>query len=259
MQVTNIRVSFSRKKQPVQYEEIAPAVEFSAVLDDDECYVKATRTLLYNAAEAVYAGIGYNIPEKIATALRNGDSLNGTVTTHTVAHDPTVQSTPTEAVEGDLYTQEDIDAHGVEDKPTEEKPKARGRPRGSKNTAPKKTKVDKEAEASDEIPEDAPNIRTSPEDRVDPADTDGIPGDDSVPVTQEPLPSGETEVAEQPADEYTAKDLHDFVRSAVSKKEVSVANAKQIQAHFRVKRLRDLSSEQAVEGRDMLLKMMEVA
>lgn len=235
MQVTNIRVSFMREKQPVQYEKAQPSVELSAVLEDHETdYVAAARKLMLDAATVVYAGIGYDVPEKVATALLNGSSPAG----NAVMTETTVEE-------------------NTEETASEDKPKPRGRPRGSKNTAPKKPNPSSSntAVADDVVLDAIPQIQSNPENRVDPADTDGIPEDDA-PVTQEPLPSGETEVAEQ---EYTAKDLHDFVSDAVTKGKLSPANGKQLYAHFKVTRARDLTPEQVLQGRDMVMKMMEAS
>lgn len=251
MQVTNVTVSFSRKKQPAKFEETAPMVEFSAVFDEGDCYIKETRTLLYNAAEAVYAGIGYDVPTKVAEALRKGSTPNGVNITVNVAS----QKNPsTDQV--DIPAEEQEVVEPLE----EEKPKTRGRPRGSKNTMPKKnTKAAEEAAkpvdvSSDDIPDDIPNIRANPEDRVDLDGYDGIPEQVEATSTVNTDPTDPTDIT---VSDYTARDLHDFVRSAVDKKDLSPANAKQLQAHFKVSRFRDLSPEQAVEGRDMALKMME--
>ena len=50
MQVTNVRVSFMREKQPAQYEKAQPMVEFAASLDDGDDHRVIARTLMANAA-----------------------------------------------------------------------------------------------------------------------------------------------------------------------------------------------------------------
>ena len=84
MQVTNVRVSFLREKQPAQYEKAAPAVEFGATLDDGDDHRVAALSLMMDAASVVYAGIGYAVPDKVAAALKGGSVPAGlSVTTET--------------------------------------------------------------------------------------------------------------------------------------------------------------------------------
>jgi hypothetical protein len=234
MQVTNVRVSFLREKQPVQYEKAAPAVELVANLDDGEDHRKAARSLMMDAATIVYAGIGYDVPEKVAAALADGDvPADLSVTTKTSKASP---EAPEEAPEA-----------------TEEKPKARGRPKGSKNTAPKKEtakqkreREEAEAAASDAIPGDEPAIstgdaRVGPDD--DPSDHDEVPGEEE-----------KTEVEDT---EFTSTDLHEMMMAMIHAvpRELSIVNAKQILAHFKVARAGDLTSEQALKGKAMIEEM----
>ena len=243
MQVTNVRVSFLREKQPAQYEKAQPFVEFAAVLDENDDHRVVARNLMANAAVIVYAGIGYDMPTKVAEALGKGSLIKGgTVVTETT-------EVPPEASEAAEETPE-----------TEEvKPKTRGRPRGSKNTAPKKetaaAKRKREAaeakaaeEASgvpgeDEVPGDEPkpNISTGGE-RVNPEDE--VPGDDREEHVEDA--------------EFTPKDLHTLIMSHVNAtpRTLSVANAKQVLAHFKVARAQDLSDEQALEGKVLVEKMV---
>jgi hypothetical protein len=247
MQVTNVRVSFLREKQPAQYEKAAPAVEFSAVLEEGENHGTAARALMISASEVVYNALGYDVPQRVRKALQNG----------TVPAELSVVTETAEAAEAA--------PEGAEEAPETEatKPKPRGRPRGSKNTAPKKeTAAAKrkreaaEAEAAektdgvpgeDEIPgeEPTPNISTGGE-RVNPEDE--VPGDDEVP-------------GEEAETEFTPKDLHTLIMSHVNAtpRTLSVANAKQVLAHFKVARAQDLTSEQAVEGKALVEKMVKAA
>ena len=251
MQVTNVRVSFLREKQPAQYEKAAPAVEFVAVLDEGDDHRLAARSLMIDATAVVYAGIGYAVPEKVAQALLDGgtpDKLS--VTTETTDAPPAASETAEETPETEA-----------------EKPKTRGRPRGSKNTAPKKEtkaaerkRLAAEAEAAakeadDGVPGDdepTPNISTG-EDRTDPNDTDGIPGDDDAGDPREEHVPDDTE--------FTPKDLHTLIMSHVNAtpRTLSVANAKQVLAGFKVARAQDLTNEQAVEGKAMVEKMVAAA
>ena len=59
MQVTNVRVSFLREKQPAQFEKSRPEVEFAATLNQGDDHRLVARSLMIDATAVVYAGIGY--------------------------------------------------------------------------------------------------------------------------------------------------------------------------------------------------------
>jgi len=66
----------------------------------------------------------------------------------------------------------------------------------------------------------------------------------------------DTVVSEEEVEEtFTPRDLHTMIMGLVPKR-LSVANAKQILAHFKVARAQDLTNEQALEGRTMVEKML---
>ncbi len=243
MQVTNVRVSFLREKQPAQYEKSAPAVEFSAVLADGEDHEAAARALMISASTVVYNALGYDVPARVAKAL-----ASGTVPAELSVVTETADATPAAA-------EADGDTPGAEAEP----PKTRGRPKGSKNTGPKKetakAKRERLAAENDGVPGDdeTPNISTGG-DRVDPNDTDGVPGDDETP--------GDQREEHVPDDtEFTPKDLHTLIMSHVNAtpRTLSVANAKQVLANFKVARAQDLTNEQALEGKALVEKMVEAA
>lgn len=71
MKVTNITVGFFREKQPAQYEKAQPRIEFHAVLEDGEGHIEAARLLMLDAERVVYAGLGFDVPEKPAEKLNN--------------------------------------------------------------------------------------------------------------------------------------------------------------------------------------------
>lgn len=236
MQVTNIRVSFLREKQPVQYEKAVPAVEFTATLDDGEDHAIVARQLMTDATAVVYAGIGYAVPAKVAKALADGN----------VPAEVTVEA-KTEKV-----------AEKVSEPAAEEPAKTtkkRGRPPGSKNTAPKAGTKAAEKKAAEGLastaaaknddglpPEDEkPNISTG-EERVDPAD-DGLPPEDDKHATAS-------------NEEFTAKDLHDMIIAAIPDK-LSGPQAKSVLARFKVARARDLTPEEVVKAREMVTQMIE--
>lgn len=268
MQVTNLKVGFSRLRRPADFEHQNPNVEFTATLDDGDDAALAARTLMIDAVTVSYNALGYDVPAKIAQALAEGKApAGGTVETET-----------------EEATQEASEAAEPAKKP-------RGRPAGSKNTRPKKnTKAAKEAEEaqkaaiaaeaekataddSDGIPDDdkpaMPQISTNPENRVDP-DADSIPDDDDKPAA--PAAEAEkaaeedngipddTEVASTGATEtvdLTANDLNVMIGSALKANKLSLPDARSITRHFKVARVHDLSPEQVVQARDMLEKMME--
>lgn len=255
MQVTNVRVSFLREKQPAQYEKAAPAVEFAAVLDQGDDHVAAARRLMIDATAVVYAGIGYGVPAKVAKALADG-------------YMPAEVSV--EAITADVAPAAP-EAGGVDVPGEEAKPKTRGRPKGSKNTRPKAgTKAAEEAlkgsnsftgakpfpdddtiPGDDAVPGDTPAISTgesrvgpddNPEDHGIPGDSDGIPGDEDTASKEEV--------------EFTAKDLHTLIHESIKAKKLSVPSAKQVLAQFKVARAQDLTPEQVIEGRGMVEKMI---
>ncbi len=253
MQVTNVRVSFLREKQPAQYEKSAPAVEFSAVLADGEDHGAAARALMISASTVVYNALGFDVPQKVRQKLASGtvpaELSVATETTETAGEPPEAAEETSEA--------------------EETKPKTRGRPRGSKNTASKKetAKAKREREAAeaeaaakaddgvpgdDEVPgeEATQNISTG-EERVNPEDE--VPGDDDAGDQREERVSDD--------DEFTPKDLHTLIMSHVNAtpRTLSVANAKQVLAHFKVARAQDLTNEQAVEGKGLVEKMVAAA
>lgn len=236
MQVTNVRVQFLREKQPAQYEKAAPAVEFAAVLEDGDDHLAVALNLMTDATTVVYAGIGYDVPPRVAQALAGGK----------VPAELSVAAETKEVAEAAPETAEEA----------AEPKKTRGRPKGSKNTAPKKEtaaakrkREAKEAEAAkdtDGVPgDDEPKdpIRTG-EERINPEDD--VPGDDR----EEAVPTGD--------DEFTPKDLHTMIIGLVqaTPRRLSVANAKQVLAHFKVARAQDLTDEQALKGKELVEEML---
>ena len=238
MQVTNLTVSFLREKQPVQFEKSRPAVEFTAVLDDGEDHVAAARKLMTEAATIVYAGIGYDVPDRVAAALAGGEIPDGgTVVTEKVK--TAAPEAPAASVKGPSAKQD------------AEKPKrGRGRPKGSKNTAPKAdSKAAKEAAAA--ATSDIPgNERTDPENPISNVPSAEVP---------EPQTTGVPSVEQAPTGEFTAKDLHTLINSSIKDGKLSIQNAKKLMAHFKVARAKDLTPEQVAEGRVMLTQMINEA
>jgi len=199
MQVTNVRVSFLRERQPAQYEKATPAVEFTATLEDGEDYAGRARQLMTEATTLAYNALGYEVPGSVQAALNAGnipaglDVDKGVATLEPLtAERATVDGSPPPADES----------------VAEEKPKNKGgRPVGSTSKKPRKGSKawkaeqeeiekakreaaqadidaarEREAVADEGVPDlDAepqkPQISTNPENRVDP---DDIPGDDDM-------------------------------------------------------------------------------
>ncbi len=243
MHVTNVRVSFLREKQPATFEKSRPEVEFSAVLDDGESHEAIARDLMISATRVVYNGLGYDVPERVAAALANG----------AVPAELSVETEVTEAPEADA------------------EPKKRGRPTGSKNTRPKKeTAKDKRLREAAEVAAALDNAAKG--DGVPDDEDEGVPGDEGKPaistgesrVGPDDDPAdhgipGEAETSAKKADtEFTPKDLHSLIMSHVNgtPRTLSVANAKQVLAHFKVARAQDLTNEQALEGKALVEKMI---
>lgn len=252
MQVTNLRVSFLREKQPVQYEKAQPAVEFIAVLEDGEDHVAAARRLMMEAATVVYAGIGYSVPDKVAAALVSGEIPAG----GTIVAEKVEAAAP------------EAPAETPEEEPAAPKKRGRGRPKGSKNTAPKAgSKAAQEAAAAaqeaNEVPGDeVPNISTGGE-RIDP---DAIPGDDENPPSSvgsaevpEPQTAGVPSAEQDQTAKFTAKDLHTLMNDSIKAGKLSVVNAKSVLQKFKVARAQDLTPEQAIEGKNMIELMIKAA
>lgn len=248
MQVTNLKVSFLREKQPVQYEKAQPAVEFTAILDDGEDHMLAAKKLMMEAATVVYAGIGYAVPEKVAAALTSGEiPVGGTVVTEKVE---------TAAPEAPAASEAPAETTAAAKK------RGPGRPKGSKNTGPKadskaakeKEAAQVEANAASDIPGDTPQNISTGEERVDPENPTS-----SAATAETPEPTTDP-VEEQPrSGEFTAKDLHTQINASIKDNKLSIQNAKKLMAHFRVARAKDLTPEQVAEGRVMLDQMISEA
>lgn len=246
MQVTNIRVSFMREKQPVQYEKAQPMVELTGTLEDGENHLTAARDLMLDAASIVYAGIGYGVPEKVGDALAN------------IAPGSTLI-----AAEKATATIEVVKGSAKDEKPADEKPagKKRGRPKGSTNKKTSEAEVQK-------IIDDANEKATEKEIAAaagQPSDSE-IPGEAETPAASEipgeeiaNISSGNEDRVDPATDDaFTPKDLHDLIISHVkaTPRTLSVQNARSILAHFKVARAQDLTDEQAAEGKVMLEQMV---
>ncbi len=245
MHVHTIKISFLREKQPVQYEKSQPAVEFVATVEDHEDdHATLARKLMQDAAGIVYAGLGLEVPARVAAMLAAGEVPEGGAVE--VTKEPEVEVPAVEAANDNVPAAEpandnipaeaaDVPATAVEP----EKKKRRGRPKGSKNTQPKAgtNGAAAPADAGPDIPGDdpAPNISADPENRVNPEDnTPDIP---------------ETVVAEAaPVDSaVTALELKAYLTELNQGRKMAVATIKQVLASHGVARCEDLPAEK-VQG-----------
>lgn len=78
MNVTHIKLSYRRSRQPASYESAEPAVEFSASLEEGEDHVLAAHALMADAVNVVHAQIGLKpveTPRPQAAGLRTPVSV----------------------------------------------------------------------------------------------------------------------------------------------------------------------------------------
>ena len=213
VQITTIRVVRKRSVQPEQFGSAMAEVEFTGNVTEGEDPKAVARQMLVDTRALVYENLGMKLPADIVASYAEVD-------------------TPQETAEAEIMAA---------------KPKGRGRPAGSKNTAPKKEtkaaerkRLKAEAEAaaaagSDDIPGDdipgdepTPNISTGG-DRVSPEDD--VPGDDTAPDAEE---GGD--------DELTAETLHKFLIDNIAAHTLTTIQVKQMQREMKVARVRDLDT-----------------
>lgn len=246
MNVTSVKVSFSRSKQPAQYESANPAVEFVATLEEGATnHLAMAASLMYDAQQVVYGGLGLDVPEAPATKLGAlevplGDG--GTVVEG-------VQAAPAASTGA---------AGGG---------KRRGRPPIVKAPATVPATVTPPATAT--APVD--NIRTNPEDRRDPASE--VPADTkpaatapatpaAAPAATAPagngavmsdIPAATPAPAAQPAPvangtaSMTAQDLQKFITDNVQAKKITVQAVKDKLAKFGAARTIEVAPEKIPE------------
>lgn len=77
MKVHTLKVTYTREKQPKDYEKAAPAIELSAAIDDGEDHLSAAHLLMQDATQVVYAALGMDIPEQVLAKLQAGQTPEG--------------------------------------------------------------------------------------------------------------------------------------------------------------------------------------
>lgn len=244
-QITNVRIMRFRKVQPEQFGGAGAEVELHATVLEGEDYRDITRGLLFDARAMVYENLGMKLP---ASAFKEAEA----------ADKPRVEkpATTKASKEPETQTEEEIPGGDVDTEAvTEEKPKSRGRPKGSKNTRPKKgTKAAEEAVTEavtvgeDEIPgEDNSNespkdqISTNPEDRVDP---DAIPGE------EETVEAEETKTAEPEMDGVT---FNTYINDSIRAGKLTGIQAKEMMKAMKIARVRDLETPERLAEAKMMI------
>lgn len=224
MHVHSIRVSFTRKKRPADYEEIQPTIELAASLDEDDNAAAAGIKMMGEACTVVYAGIGMNVPERIAERLKLGEAPAGAE----------VVQEPAKAVEKPAEPA----------KATTDPAKPRGK---------RRTKVEMEAAkaAEAEAAANRGNISTDPENRVNPEDSD-IP-DETAPAkpVEKPVEASsdipdetEIETTVEAADSVmSAGDLQGIINEAVTTKKVTIAQVKDLLKKYEAARTSEVKPE----------------
>lgn len=213
-QIVSIRVIRKRSIQPEQFGNATAEVELVGNVLDGEDHRAVARQMLVDSRALVYENLGMRLPASVVEAAAEVDTPQETATAETTA----------------------------------EPSKRRGRPPGSKNTAPKKEtaaakRKREEAEAAqaaeDEVPGETPNISTG-DARVGPDDSPedhGVPGDDEVPSGNDPAPG---------AAEMDAGGLNEFINGSIRAGNLTGAQAKTMMREMKIARIRDLDTPDKV-------------
>ena len=146
-QVHSVRVSFTREKQPKDYEKSVPSVEFSASVEDGTDHNLVARRLMTDACTTVYNTLGIDVPTAVADKL----GISG----------------PDEVAPTKGHTEEEASSTKTE----------------ATTKRKRRTKAEMEADAAEEKAESAPEVPDEDDDipGVDakPAPEDDIPGNDT--------------------------------------------------------------------------------
>lgn len=221
-QITTIRVMRKRSVQPEQFGNATAEVELTGNVLEGEDPKTVARQMLVDSRSLVYENLGLRLPASVVEAAEAVDTPQETAT---------VEATTEETTK-----------------------KGRGRPRGSKNTAPKKetAKAKREREAAEaaaaaesEVPgDDAPNISTG-DARVGPdddPDDHGVPGDEEV--------SGQEPAVET---EMDAGQLNEYINGSIRESKLTGQQAKQMMREMKIARIRDLdTSDKVTKAKTMI-------
>lgn len=228
MRVSSISVTRERKVQPEQYGSAGASLTVVADMDEGDNWEEAARNLLEGTRGLVYENLGLKLPAKAKAAPK----------------EETKVETTEDAGVPDEDDKKDAKADKKDAKTTT----------GKKRGRPPKNKKSEEVKDDDGMPDDdEPQIRTNPENRVNPEDDDdGVPDDDSTvsPDSVEGIPDDDEEEPTGSETEYTAQDLQSFLTTMVKDKKITAQRVREIVASKGAARTTDLSPEQIIEVRD---------
>ena len=251
MHVHDIRVSFTREKQPREYEKSAPSIELCASLNDDEDPIAASRELMQTACAAVYNALGMDVPEAIQSKLDAGEVPDGGTAKKDTAKKSTAKKTAAKKTETKKAAADD----DLPDDDTGSDEKAK------KDTA-KKTETKKAAAADDDLPDDGDEKAkkdTAKKTETKKAADDDLPDDDSnsekssdsksEKSSDDDLPDdGDTGSEDAGGDEQmSAEDLQSFITERVSNKKIGVAKVKEILAEHGASRTSDVPADERAD------------
>ena len=191
-QITTIRVVRRRGVQPEQFGNATAEVELTGTVLDGEDYRAVARQMLRESRALVYQNLGLKLPESALTDAEEADIPDETAT--------------------------------VEVK------RGRGRPKGSKDTAPRKSYKNRGAKDDDDKSQDDEGLATEDHD---------TPDDNHVPANDT---AGEDDRVE-----ITPEDLHRYINDLIKTNRLTVAQAKQMQKAMGIVRVRDLDTVEKVE------------
>ena len=237
--ITNVRIMRFRKVQPEKFGGAGAEVELNATIHEDEDYRDITRGLLFDARAMCYENLGMRLPKEAFDSDAELAELSGE---------------PAAAAAED-------DIPGEPAKAETKKP--RGRPAGSKNTAPKKgSKAWKEAQAKaaeaaaapgeDEIPgEEKPKDQISTgEERVDP---DAIPGEDAEDAASSKAEAEAEQVAAEGEEEMDGVGFNSYINDSIRASKLTGLQAKLMMKEMSVARVRDLNTPEKLAQAKMMI------
>jgi hypothetical protein len=214
MTVHSVKVSFQRKKQPIDYEEATPAIEFSASIEEGQDHNQVARGLMADAMTTVYNALGLDIPSKASAKFGLA---------------PTPAQKPLTAEKAEVGAP----AETAADVPEESKELTRGQKAAATRAA---NKAKKEAEAAADIPGDetyAAPADDIPED-TKPAAKASNGAADNIP---DAAPVPEASDAVEGDGGLSAADLGSWVATQVADKKLGVDQVKEQLVLYGVARL----------------------
>jgi hypothetical protein len=211
-QVHSVRVSFTREKQPKDYEKSVPSVEFSASVEDGTDHNLVARQLMADACTTVYNTLGIDVPTAVA------DKLGGTATVN-------VELSTTTTAEGFEKSQEQVKGRTEEEATTKRK---------------RRTKAEMEADAAKEKAESTSGVPDTDDDIPGVDTTPDVPDTEDtaeVPDTDDDIPGNDAK-----SDTMSAEDLQAFITDVVASKKLSPKAVKEVLASFGASRTSEVDA-----------------